>query len=72
MCPCNSIAKASVKKQQENQPFLHFTFLARAPGPDEVLFLCKRRATSSLSLSLSLQNRILLALFLEYPFVTWS
>lgn len=53
MCPCTSIAKASVKKQQENQPFLHFTFLAIAPCPDEVLFLCKRRTTSSLSLSLS-------------------
>jgi hypothetical protein len=26
----------------------------------------------SLSLSLSLQNRILLALFVEWPFVTWS
>jgi hypothetical protein len=70
MCPCTSIAKASVEKQQENQPFLHFTFLAIAPCPDEVLFLCKRRTTSSLSLSL--QNRILLALFVEWPFVTWS
>jgi hypothetical protein len=53
MCPCTSIAKASVKKQQENQPFLHFTFLVRALARTKSCS-CARGGRPALSLSLSL------------------
>jgi hypothetical protein len=50
---------------------LHFLGYSPLPGRSFVL-VQEEDDQLSLSLSLSLQNRILLALFVEWPFVTWS